>query len=76
MATKSKSRRVTLPLKRKIQLNQSVEAGGKTKKDIASELNQLNKQASEFGICGGTILHIMKNKEKLKKSFYCGNIGP
>lgn len=61
-----KARRVNLPLKRKIDLIRSVEAGGKRKKDIASE----------FGICAGTISHIMKDKERLKQLYHSGEIDP
>ena len=60
---RSSSRKlVTLSLKRKIELIQCVESGGKRKKEIASD----------FGIAPNTLSTILRDKDRYQRLFYGG----
>ena len=58
----SKVGTVTLSLKRKIELIQCVESGGKRKKEIASD----------FGIAPNTLSTILRDKDRYQRLFYGG----
>ena len=63
MASFSSRKLVTLSLKRKIEMIDCVERGGKKKKDIASD----------FGIAPSSVSTIVRDKDRYRKLFYEGH---
>ena len=62
----AKQKRVSLTIKRKIELIQKLESGCKKRKEIAEE----------YGISAGCVTKIMSEKETLKSLYYSGKIDP
>ena len=62
----AKQKRVSLTIKRKIELIQKLETGCKKRKEVAEE----------YEISAGCVTKIMKEKETLKSLYYSGEIDP